>query len=68
MNKLIQEKDLIDICLKLYESEDTSKATSTEDFMYRCGVSNAMNYICSKLGINITSIIREHNMHKENSK
>lgn len=55
---LVSKKRLVEEAIKIYKDEDTSKAYSKDDFMYRAGNANALNGICSRLGIDLTSIIR----------
>ena len=61
MRKLgyISEKNLIDISVETWDKEDTSKAVNVKDFYYRSGNANAIGYICGRLGIDITNIIKE---------
>lgn len=61
MRKLgyISEKNLIDISVETWDKEDTSKAVNDKDFYYRSGNANAIGYICGRLGIDITNIIKE---------
>ena len=48
---LITKKKLIAILKDLSWSQDERKATDVKDFYWRCGNANAINYICSRLGI-----------------
>jgi hypothetical protein len=48
---LITKKKLIAILKDLSWSQDERKATSVNDFYWRCGNANAINYICSRLGL-----------------
>lgn len=54
----ISKKKLIEEAVRAYELEETSKANNPDNFMFRCGNANALNYLCSRLGINLTAIIR----------
>lgn len=55
----ISEKLLTEIVVELYDKNDTSNATDEKDFYYRSGNANAVGYICGRLGIDITRIIRD---------
>ena len=55
----ISKKNLINIALEIYEKEETCKSKNEKDFYYKSGNANATGYICSRLGIDITTIIRE---------
>lgn len=55
---LISKKRLAEEAIKIYEDEDTSKAYSDDDFMYRAGNANALNKLCFRFGVDLTSIIR----------
>ncbi len=46
---LISKKKLLKIIEELGKNNDTAKANGVNDFYFRCGVANAVNYICSKL-------------------
>lgn len=49
---LISKKKLRDVLLDLRDvKNNTSNAHNAEDFYYRCGNSNACNYILSKFAI-----------------
>ena len=54
----ISKKKIIEEAVRTYELEDASKAHSPDDFMYRTGNANALNYLCKRLGIDLTEIIR----------
>ena len=64
----ISKKKLVKEAVQIYALEETSKAHSHDDFMYRCGNANALNYLCSRLGINLTAIIRDRNRRADNEK
>lgn len=49
MFELITKKKLLKILEELSESNGTDKADGVKDFYFRCGVANAINYICHKL-------------------
>ena len=55
----ISEKNLINVALEIYEKEETCKSKDEKDFYYKSGNANAIGYICGRLGIDITTIIRE---------
>lgn len=46
---LITKKKLLNILEELRKSNDTEKAGGVKEFYFRCGVANAVNYICHKL-------------------
>ena len=46
---LITKKKLLEILKELDKNNDTSKADGVKDYYFRCGVANAINYICYKL-------------------
>ena len=43
----------------VYIKEDAGSVKSKEDFFYCYGVADAVGYICKKVGVNITEIIKE---------
>ena len=55
----ISEKNLINVALEIYEKEETSKLKDEKDFYYKSGNANAIGYICGRLGIDITTIVRK---------
>lgn len=55
----ISEKVLTEIAIETYDKNDTNNATDEKDFYYRSGNANAIGYICGRLGIDITRIIRD---------
>lgn len=55
---LISKKKLIKEAVRTYKLEDVSKAHSPDDFMYRSGNANALNYLCKRLGINLTAYVK----------
>ena len=55
----ISEKVLTEIAVEIYDKNDTGNATGEKDFYYRSGNANAAGYICGRLGIDITRIIRD---------
>lgn len=57
----ISEKNLVTIALEVYDKNCTEKATDVKDFYFRSGNANAVGYICGKLGINITELIKQRN-------
>ena len=55
---LISEKKLIKNVLEIYREEDTSKAWSEDNLMYRMGNANALNGLCARLGINFADYVK----------
>ncbi len=55
----ISEKLLTEIAVEAYDYNDTVNAIDEKDFYYRSGNANAIGYICGRLGIDITKIIRD---------
>ena len=55
----ISEKELINVAVEVYESNETSNAYDAKDFYYRSGNANAVGYILGRFGIDITSVIKE---------
>ena len=49
---LISKKKLLKIIEELDKNNDTAKASGVNDFYFRCGVANAVNYICHKFKFN----------------
>lgn len=45
---LITKKKLLEILKELDKNNYTAKADGVNDFYFRCGVANAVNYICHK--------------------
>ena len=56
---LISKKKLIKVAVETYLKDDTSQAFSKNDFYFRCGNADALGYLCSKFGINITKEVRK---------
>ena len=57
---LIRKKKLIKNAIKIYRANDTGKkANSDNEFYYNCGNANALNALCSSLGIDLTAVLRE---------
>lgn len=60
---LISKKRLIKEALDIYLEEDTGKADGetpemrVNDFFYRAGNANALNGLCSRLGIDLTDYV-----------
>ena len=54
----ISEKVLTEVAVEAYNKNDTGNAKDEKDFYYRSGNANAIGYICGRLGIDITRIIR----------
>ena len=55
----ISEKELVNVAIQAYESNDTSNAYDAKDFYYRSGNANAVGYILSRFGMDVTKIIKE---------
>lgn len=55
----ISEKELVNVAVEVYERNDESNASDYKGFYYCCGNANAVGYILSRFGIDITSVIRE---------
>ena len=55
---LISKKKLIEVAVDAFLMAETSKETPQSEFFYRIGGANAINYICYKLGIDITKEVR----------
>lgn len=49
---LISKRKLLKILEELNKNNDTVKANGVNDFYFRCGVANAVNYICHKFKFN----------------
>ena len=54
----ISEKAFTEVAVEIYNKNDTDNAKDEKDFYYRSGNANAIGYICGRLGIDITRIIR----------
>jgi hypothetical protein len=57
----ISEKNLVTVAFEAYDKNCTEKATDEKDFYFRSGNANAVGYICGRLGIDITKLIRQKN-------
>lgn len=55
----ISEKELVNVAVEVYESNETSNASDVKDFYYKSGNANAVGYIMGRFGIDITSVIKE---------
>ena len=55
----ISEKELVNVAIEVYEKNATENASDAKDFYYKSGNANAVGYILSRFGIDITSLIRE---------
>lgn len=62
---LISKKKLIKNALDIYREEETSEAYSHDNFMYRCGNANALNGLCSRVGINLTNHVKADRQSRE---
>ena len=61
----ISKKKLIKEAVDIYLKNDTGNANGKEDFYYRSGNANALNYLCYKLDIDIAKEVKKR---KERSK
>lgn len=61
----ISKKRLIEVVLVAYFREDTKDATDKIDFYYRSGNANALEYLCYRLGLNLTEEVKKANARKE---
>jgi len=55
----ISERELVNVAVEVYERNETSNASDIKDFYYRAGNANAIGYILSRFGIDVTKIIKE---------
>lgn len=55
----ISEKELVNVAVEAYESNETSNAYDAKDFYYRSGNANAVGYILGRFGMDVTKIIKE---------
>lgn len=55
----ISEKELVNVAVQIYESNEVGRARNENEFHYCCGNANAVDYILSRFGIDITSVIKE---------
>lgn len=58
---VVSRKKVIAQAMKIYLNEDTSKARNTKDLYYRMGNANALDNLCSWLGIDLTAHIKREN-------
>ena len=64
---IITKKRLTKILVEIYENNDTCAPAGEQDFYFRCGNANALNYIAYKFGIDLTGIIQKRkNERREN--
>ena len=56
---VVSRKKLIAQAMMIYLNEDTSGAHSKENLYYRMGNANALNGLCSSLGIDLTALIKQ---------
>lgn len=65
MFKVVSRKKLVTQAMSIYLNEDTGRAygqtkdARAKDFYYRAGNANALNGLCSALGIDLTKCIKE---------
>ena len=55
----ISEKELVNVAVEVYERNETSNAYDAKDFYYKSGNANAVGYILSRFGMDVTKIIKE---------
>ena len=55
----ISERELVNVAVEVYEKNATENASDTKDFYYRAGSANAVGYILSRFGMDVTKIIKE---------
>ena len=55
----ISEKELINVAVEVYERNATENASDIKDFYYKAGNANAVGYILSRFGMDVTKIIKE---------
>jgi hypothetical protein len=61
----ISEKNLIAVAMEVYINNDFKKAIKKEDWYYNCGNANAVSYILSRFGLDVTKIIKETRHNRE---
>ena len=55
----ISERELVNVAIQAYERNETSNASDIKDFYYKSGNANAVGYILSRFGMDVTKIIKE---------
>jgi len=55
----ISERELVNVAVEVYERNETSNASDIKDFYYKSGNANAVGYILSRFGMDVTKIIKE---------
>ena len=55
----ISEKELVNDAVEVYERNETSNAYDAKDFYYKSGNANAVGYILSRFGMDVTKLIKE---------
>lgn len=55
---LISKKKVLKEAVRIYKLEDTSDAHSEKDLYYRMGNANALGYLCSCIGLDLTSEVK----------
>ena len=55
----ISEKELVNVAVEIYKRNETSNADDAKDFYYKSGNANAVGYILSRFGMDVTKIIKE---------
>lgn len=62
---LISKKKLLEEAVEIYESETPNEPCSKELFYYSMGNANALNYLCSRLGVDLSAEIRRRHSEHE---
>lgn len=61
MFNLISKKKLLKAAIEVYRLEDTAFALSEQDLFFRMGHANGLEYLCYRLGCDLTGSIKELN-------
>jgi len=61
MFNLISKKKLLKAAIEVYRLEDTAFALSEKDLYFRMGHANGLEYLCYRLGCDLTESIKELN-------
>ena len=62
----ISEKDIVTAAFEVHDKNCTEKATDEKDFYFRAGNANALGYICGRLGIDMTKLIKQRGKEESN--
>ena len=54
----ISKKKLLKVAVEIYLLEDTAFALSEKDLYFRMGHSSAIEYLCSRFGLDLTGAIK----------